>query len=90
MYRYVPYGILERPPQRINERPDSFIGRDDLETLMASGNCVDWVKLSEMFLGPVPENFKFVPKHKANSFWEWKTEKWEINGTIFNQILLST
>lgn len=68
MYRYVPYGILERPPQKINQRPDSYIGRDDLETLMASGNCADWVKLSEMFLGPVPENFKFIPKHKANSF----------------------
>lgn len=68
MYRYVPYGLLACPPQRINERPDSYVGRDDLETLMASPNCSDWVKLSEMLLGPVPDGFNFVPKHKANSF----------------------
>uniref|UniRef100_A0A182I561 tRNA-dihydrouridine(47) synthase [NAD(P)(+)] n=1 Tax=Anopheles arabiensis TaxID=7173 RepID=A0A182I561_ANOAR len=68
LYRYVPYGLLERPPQRINERPDAYRGRDDLETLMASPNCNDWVKLSEMLLGPVPEGFNFVPKHKANAY----------------------
>lgn len=68
LYRYVPYGILERPPQRINERPDSYVGRDDLETLMASPKSSDWVKLSEMLLGPVPDGYNFVPKHKANSF----------------------
>uniref|UniRef100_A0A182R6J2 tRNA-dihydrouridine(47) synthase [NAD(P)(+)] n=1 Tax=Anopheles funestus TaxID=62324 RepID=A0A182R6J2_ANOFN len=68
LYRYVPYGLLERPPQRINERPDAYRGRDDLETLMASANCNDWVKLSEMLLGPVPEGFNFVPKHKANAY----------------------
>lgn len=64
----MPYGILERPPQRINQRPDPFMGRDDLETLMASAKCSDWIKLSEMFLGPVPQNFNFLPKHKANAF----------------------
>lgn len=68
LYRYVPYGLLENPPQRINQRPETFRGRDDLETLMASPNCADWVKLSEMLLGPVPEGFNFVPKHKANSY----------------------
>ncbi|XP_053676047.1 tRNA-dihydrouridine(47) synthase [NAD(P)(+)]-like [Anopheles nili] len=68
LYRYVPYGLLERPPQRINERPEAYRGRDDLETLMASPNCNDWVKLSEMLLGPVPEGFNFVPKHKANAY----------------------
>lgn len=68
LYRYVPYGLLERPPQKINQRPQPFEGRDELETLMASANCADWVKLSEMLLGPVPEGFNFVPKHKANSF----------------------
>lgn len=68
LYRYVPYGLLERPPQRINERPDAYRGRDDLETLMASHLCTDWIKLSEMLLGPVPDGFTFLPKHKANSY----------------------
>lgn len=68
LYRYVPVGILEKPPQRINERPPIYVGRDDLETLMASNNCADWIKISEMLLGPVPENFQFLPKHKANSY----------------------
>lgn len=68
LYRYVPYGLLERPPQRINQRPDQYIGRDDLETLMASPNYQDWIKLSEMLLGSVPEGFQFLPKHKANSY----------------------
>lgn len=68
LYRYVPVGLLETPPQKINERPPSYFGRDDLETLMASANCADWVKISEMLLGPVPEGFNFLPKHKANSY----------------------
>lgn len=68
LYRYVPLGLLEQPPQRINQRPDTYVGRDDLETLMASPNCSDWVRLSEMLLGPVPDGYHFVPKHRANSF----------------------
>lgn len=68
LHRYVPVGLLERPPQRINERPPTYQGRDDLETLMASTSAGDWIKISEMLLGPVPENFKFLPKHKANSY----------------------
>ena len=43
-------------------------GRSDLETLMLSTNCADWIKLSEMLLGHVPEGFRFEPKHKANSY----------------------
>ncbi|CAH1790151.1 unnamed protein product [Owenia fusiformis] len=68
LYRYIPVGILEQAPQRINERPPYYVGRNDLETLMASGNCADWVKISEMLLGPVPDGFTFLPKHKANSY----------------------
>ncbi|ORZ34682.1 hypothetical protein BCR44DRAFT_1500175 [Catenaria anguillulae PL171] len=67
-HRYIPVGLLEVLPQRMNERPPSYVGRDDLETLMASGFVGDWIKISEMLLGPVPEGFKFLPKHKANSY----------------------
>uniref|UniRef100_A0A670K9M8 tRNA-dihydrouridine(47) synthase [NAD(P)(+)] n=1 Tax=Podarcis muralis TaxID=64176 RepID=A0A670K9M8_PODMU len=66
--RYIPAGLLERLPQRINERPPYYMGRDYLETLMASQNVGDWVKISEMLLGPVPASFTFLPKHKANSY----------------------
>ncbi|XP_011495465.1 PREDICTED: tRNA-dihydrouridine(47) synthase [NAD(P)(+)]-like [Ceratosolen solmsi marchali] len=68
LYRYVPVGILKNPPQRMNNRPPYYKGRDELETLMASPNCADWVKLSEMLLGKVPDGFNFLPKHKANAW----------------------
>lgn len=68
LHRYIPVGILEQPPQKINEKPPQYIGRDDLETLMADRNCNSWVKISEMLLGKVPEGFQFLPKHKANSY----------------------
>ncbi|KAF9585007.1 tRNA-dihydrouridine(47) synthase [NAD(P)(+)]-like protein [Lunasporangiospora selenospora] len=67
LHRYVPVGLLEVLPQKINERPPAYIGRNDLETLMASPDVSDWIKLSEMILGPAPEAFRFDPKHKANS-----------------------
>ncbi|XP_066159076.1 tRNA-dihydrouridine(47) synthase [NAD(P)(+)]-like isoform X2 [Euwallacea fornicatus] len=68
--RYIPVGLLERPPQKMNERPPYYRGRDDLETLFASPSAADWIKISEMLLGKVPEGFKFIPKHKANSYQE--------------------
>ncbi|KAK5646984.1 hypothetical protein RI129_005448 [Pyrocoelia pectoralis] len=68
LYRYIPVGLLERPPQKINERPPRFHGRDDLETLMASPVASDWIKISEILLGKVPEGFQFLPKHKSNSY----------------------
>ncbi|NXC22505.1 DUS3L synthase, partial [Corythaeola cristata] len=66
--RYIPVGLLEYLPQKINERPPYYMGRDYLETLMASQNVDDWIKISELLLGPVPTNFTFLPKHKANSY----------------------
>ncbi|KAJ7627148.1 zinc finger dihydrouridine synthase [Roridomyces roridus] len=67
-YRYVPLGILERLPAKINERAPAFRGRDELETLLASGDSRDWVRISEMFLGKAPEEWAFTPKHKSNSY----------------------
>ncbi|KAF9453346.1 FMN-linked oxidoreductase [Macrolepiota fuliginosa MF-IS2] len=67
-YRYVPIGLLEQLPGRINDRAPAFRGRSDLETLLSSGDSRDWIKISEMFLGPAPESWTFIPKHKSNSY----------------------
>ena len=70
LHRYIPVGILEYldPPPMMNDRPPPFCGRSDLETLLASKDSRDWVKISEMLLGPVPDGYHFIPKHKANSY----------------------
>lgn len=68
LYRYVPVGLLEVLPQKMNDRPPKYRGRDELETLMASDNVKDWIKLSEMILGKAGEEFRFTPKHKSNSY----------------------
>ncbi|KAH6910679.1 zinc finger dihydrouridine synthase [Coprinopsis sp. MPI-PUGE-AT-0042] len=67
-YRYVPIGLLERLPGKINERAPAFVGRNELETLLASPDSQDWVKVSEMFLGPPPASWTFTPKHKSNAY----------------------
>ncbi|KAJ3010634.1 hypothetical protein NUW54_g2423 [Trametes sanguinea] len=67
-YRYIPIGLLETMPPRINDRAPAFRGRDELETLLASPDSRDWVKISEMFLGPAPESWSFTPKHKSNAY----------------------
>ena len=66
--RYVPVGLLEVVPQRLNWRPPFYYGRSDLETLLASQNPADWVGISEMLLGPPPPGFRFEPKHKSNAY----------------------
>jgi tRNA-dihydrouridine synthase 3 len=63
LHRYVPVGLLEVLPQRMNLRPQKYFGRNELETLMASDQVNDWIKLSEMVLGPAPETFSFIPKY---------------------------
>lgn len=70
LHRYVPVGLLEQTqPQRMNQRPPKFLcGRNDLETLLMSSHSSDWIKISELLLGPIPDGFHFEPKHKANSY----------------------
>jgi tRNA-dihydrouridine synthase 3 len=63
-HRYVPVGILEYLPPRMNDRPPVFKGRDELETYLASGNAQDWVKISEMFLGKAPEDWNFIREYR--------------------------
>lgn len=36
--------------------------------MMMSENCADWIKISEMLLGPVREGFDFQPKHRAKGY----------------------
>ncbi|KAH8112384.1 zinc finger dihydrouridine synthase [Phellopilus nigrolimitatus] len=67
-HRYVPIGLLEVLPAKLNDRPPAFRGRDELETLLSSPDSRDWVRISEMFLGKVPEGWSFTPKHKSNSY----------------------
>ncbi|RYC62164.1 hypothetical protein CHU98_g4016 [Xylaria longipes] len=66
--RYIPIGLLEYLPPNIQDRAPKYSCRNDLETLLASPNYKDWIKISEMFLGPAHPNFTFQPKHKSNSY----------------------
>ncbi|KAG5929609.1 hypothetical protein E4U42_005314 [Claviceps africana] len=67
-HRYIPIGLLEHLPPSLNDRPPAYVGRNDLETLMASSNYKDWIKLTEMYLGPVHPGFEFQPKHRSNAY----------------------
>ena len=44
-YRYVPVGLLEYLPPSLNDRPPAWRGRTELETLLGSGNYLDWIKI---------------------------------------------
>ena len=66
--RYVPIGILERLPPKIQDRPPRWKGRDEVETWLGSGDSRDWMRIAEMFLGKTPDGWEFVPKHKSNAY----------------------
>jgi tRNA-dihydrouridine synthase 3 len=69
LHRYVPVGLLESGrSQTMNQRPPHYFGRCDLETMMASSSSADWVRISELLLGPTPDGFIFAPKHKSNAY----------------------
>ena len=44
-YRYVPIGIMEHLPPKLQDRPPAWRGRNDLETLLGSDNYLDWIKI---------------------------------------------
>jgi tRNA-dihydrouridine synthase 3 len=44
-YRYIPVGVLDYLPPSLNDRPPAYQGRNDLETLLASDNYKDWIKI---------------------------------------------
>ncbi|KAK8016441.1 dihydrouridine synthase [Apiospora rasikravindrae] len=67
-HRYIPIGVLEHLPPSLQERPPAYRGRNELETLLASDNYKDWIKISEMYLGPAHPGFNFQPKHRSNSY----------------------
>ena len=48
MHRYIPVGLLEVIPQKLNWRPPLYYGRDELESMMASDSAADWVRQCEL------------------------------------------
>ncbi len=44
-YRYVPVGLLEYLPPKLQDRPPAWRGRNELETLLGSDNYKDWIKI---------------------------------------------
>ncbi len=67
LHRYIPLHLLEST-QKMNQRPPHYFGRCDLETLLSSQSSADWVRISELLLGPTGDTFNFIPKHKSNAY----------------------
>jgi hypothetical protein len=57
-HRYIPVGLLEVLPQSMSWRPPAYSTRSSLEGLLSSEAASDWVRLSEMMLGPAPEGYR--------------------------------
>ncbi|KAK9793735.1 hypothetical protein WJX73_005882 [Symbiochloris irregularis] len=68
LYRYIPIALLDVVPQQLNWRAPAYVARNDLEVLMSSEHPSDWIKISEMLLGPAPEGMRFTPKHKSSAY----------------------
>jgi len=87
-YRYTPVGILETingqlPNVSMTQRPPKFVGRDDMETMLASDDASVWVDLCEKLLGKAPEGWKFTPKHKSNVYKNANSESESEGGMAF-------
>jgi len=69
-HRYTPVGLIESGyiPQKMNDRPCAYVGRDDRENLLSSSSPSDWIKITELFLGKVDPEFTFEAKHKSSSY----------------------
>lgn len=52
-HRYIPVGLLEHIPQSLQDRPPAYKGRNELETLLASDNYLDWIKITYVQF-PIP------------------------------------
>ncbi|BFU18265.1 dihydrouridine synthase (dus), putative [Entamoeba histolytica HM-1:IMSS-B] len=68
MTRYVPVHCVIETNQEIsikvrNDRVMCY--RDDMEKLLTSDRLEDYIKITEMFLGPAPKDFVYVPKHQS-------------------------
>ncbi|XP_042335823.1 tRNA-dihydrouridine(47) synthase [NAD(P)(+)]-like isoform X2 [Sceloporus undulatus] len=66
--RYIPVGLLERLPPKMSDQHPGILYGDYLENLMSSEMIKDWVKISEMFLGRVPDNYRFEPAHNVDAY----------------------
>ncbi|KAJ8905347.1 hypothetical protein NDN08_001854 [Rhodosorus marinus] len=76
--RYPPVGIFEEYGERLDElrprlnlRIPAAVGRDPLEMTLSSRDPRDWIRVSEYLLGPVPNGYKFAPKHVGKA---WSSE----------------
>ena len=67
LFRYIPVGLLEVLPQKINDRPPTYVGRDEMETLLSSPRASDWVSLMRNF-GFVRKPLIFLLK-STNTFY---------------------
>jgi len=67
-YRYVPVGILEYLPPNLQDRPPAWRGRNDLETLLGSGNYKDWIKI-RYDSASIPITHRLFLTSSVKCFW---------------------
>lgn len=85
LYRYIPVGVLERPPQKINERPPHYHGRNELETLLSSASCGDWIKIRWCFILHLS-----VKLYCLQIYWKAYTRYLTTNFSFLNGLLLQS
>lgn len=68
-HRYIPVGLLEVLPPSLNDRPPAYTGRNELETLMASGNYKDWIKITYV-ASLLVHNLDSLTSYPGKCFWD--------------------